>query len=479
MPEDAKLKEAEKAAKDLFKAEYAKKAPADRQALARTLADQADKAGDDPAFRYVLLRESKEAALQAGDFETAFRVVDNTAKTYEVDGLALKSGVLAAAVKIAKTPDDFAVIAERYLKLADDAVAADAYDPAEKAASAAVQTSRRTTNTPLISRATARSRDVGEVKTRFEATKRALDVLAQKPDDPAANLEIGQFLCLIKGDWENGRALLAKGSDAKLKALAEKDIAAPEQAMDQVVVGDGWWDLAEAEKNALRRERLQTRAKYWYDKALPGVTSVSRVKIEKRLDTLDVVVPGTINLLRYIDPAKDAVVGTWSLKEGKLWSDNTRGSRLEIPYEPPAEYDFRVVWTRQDGTGDVQQFLTHAKRALAWTTGTGDANLVSGFGSYKNSWVNSPADPWTATMTEPLTSGRTYTVLIQMRKDWAKGFIDGKLIKELKSYDDMDNNPGLGLRSPLLLGLGSFSGVTVFNKVELIEITGKGKRTRQ
>ncbi|MBI3877243.1 MAG: hypothetical protein HY300_15015, partial [Verrucomicrobia bacterium] len=44
--------------------------------------------------------------------------------------------------------------------------------------------------------------------------------LAITPDDPGANLAVGQFLCFVKGDWESGLPLLAKSDDNVLKTLA-------------------------------------------------------------------------------------------------------------------------------------------------------------------------------------------------------------------------------------------------------------------
>jgi len=75
----------------------------------------------------------------------------------------------------------------------------------------------------------------------FERAKQANTTLAKKPDDPEANFTAGKYLCLVKGDWDKGLPLLAKGSDAKLKELAQKELAGPKDAAEQAAVGDGWW----------------------------------------------------------------------------------------------------------------------------------------------------------------------------------------------------------------------------------------------
>lgn len=54
----------------------------------------------------------------------------------------------------------------------------------------------------------------------------------------------------------------------------EDDVALP-------ALGDAWYDLAETEKPARRQPQL--RARFWYEKASPGVTGLVRAKIDARL----------------------------------------------------------------------------------------------------------------------------------------------------------------------------------------------------
>src|SRR5204862_7947522 len=135
------------------------------------------------------------------------------------------------------------------------------------------------------------------------------------PDDAAANTEMGQLLCYVKGNWELGVRFLVKGSDGPLKALAQKELAVSLEAAEQVAVADGWWDLAEKEKSPLRKSQLQLHARDFYEAALPGLSTLQRLKVEKRLDSPGVAGTGTlIDLLRLADPAKDTVAGTWTVK---------------------------------------------------------------------------------------------------------------------------------------------------------------------
>src|SRR5262249_14401733 len=86
---------------------------------------------------------------------------------------------------------------------------------------------------------------------------------------------------LVKGEWDKGLPMLAKGSDAKLKELAQKELAGPKDAAEQAAVGDGWWDYAEIDKPGKRQ--LHARACYWYEQAVAGLPALAKAKVEGRL----------------------------------------------------------------------------------------------------------------------------------------------------------------------------------------------------
>jgi len=479
VPDLTKQKEAEKIIKDILKEQYAKKAPADRQALAKLLLQQTKDAANDPAALWVMYREAQDTAVQVCDVPTILASIEGAAVYFDIDALAVKNAALTAAAKTGKTPDDFSALSRAMLALVDEFVAADQYDVADKTAAAALQAARKTNDAPLSLKATNRTREVAEAKTRFQGMKGALATLAKNPDDPAANNDMGQLLCFVKGNWELGVRFLVKGSDPALKTLSEKEMAMSLQPGDQVAIGDGWWDLAEKEKSPLRKSQMQLHARGFYEAALPGLTSLQRIKVEKRLETTEgsgAAAAGSINLMKFIDISKDAISGTWTLKGDKVTSDNTV-ARLEIPYEPPSEYDLKVTFTRNEGGSDVFLTLSRNNRAFNWTMGAGQ--LWFGFGPYNGIWVVDSGCLGAVGIPNGIVNGKVQTTLIQVRKDGLKAFLDGKLIKELKNpYSDLSVHGQLRMRTDNILGVGSYNSSTTFHKIELVEVTGKGKKTR-
>jgi|SRR5579862_1774896 len=284
VPDAARQKEAEKAVRDLFKAEYAQKTAPERKAFAQTLLHHARESKDDPAAQWILFREAQDIAIQAGDFDLAIEAVDAAASTFDIPGPATKLALLNTAAKAAKTPDELARIVDQLLKLLDPALAADDYDAADKELAAAGQTAKRANIPALLARVAARGKELSEIKARFEKVKKSLDTLIKDPENPAANLEVGLFLVFTKKNWEEGLPLLAKGSDLGLKAAANKDLAHPSEPGALVEAGDAWWELSEKEKNDAAKKRLALRAVSWYEQALPAVAGLTKTKVDQRLD---------------------------------------------------------------------------------------------------------------------------------------------------------------------------------------------------
>src|SRR5205085_7857901 len=105
--------------------------------------------------------------------------------------------------------------------------------------------------------------------------KVAMEALRKSPDDPAACLTVGRHLCLVKGDWTTGLPLLAKGADAKLKALGQLELASPTDPAAQLKLADGWWESSTSTS-------ASSHAALWYAKAAPGLSGASRARASSR-----------------------------------------------------------------------------------------------------------------------------------------------------------------------------------------------------
>jgi len=181
-----------------------------------------------------------------------------------------------------------------------------------------------------------------------------------------------------------------------------------------------------------------------------------------------------VNLLKLIDPARDAVSGQWKKNDLGVTSDKSLAAKLVIPYQPPEEYDFRIVFTRHDGDHAVAQMLSKGGRGFAWELGI-HPNKAFGFNMVAGRANNNP----TTVPGKELANGERHTSIVQVRNTGLVTYVDGAFIQYYKTdYKDFAEPYPWKWTSPGTLGLGSWTSSTTFHSAEVLEVTGKGTLTR-
>ena len=176
-------------------------------------------------------------------------------------------------------------IGEAALVRVEEAQALDDFETAKRLADAALAAARKSKDAGLTKRAVEVGRTVAAAKQQWDAWQKAQATLAESPDDPAANLAAGRYLCIVQGDWEQGLAHLAKGPDGPLKDLAVKSLKPPKDAASLADLADAWFSAAEKAKGKDKVD-LRAGAAYWYTQAEPGLTGLVKTIVEKRLKDL-------------------------------------------------------------------------------------------------------------------------------------------------------------------------------------------------
>jgi hypothetical protein len=279
-------KDAEALIKGIFKDEYAKKTPEGQQALAKKLLQQGRETSNDAAAQYVLFREAADVASKAGDVAAALDAAKAISDHFDVDAVAVKTKLLLDAPATFRTPELAKAYGELCLTAAGEACAVDRLDEAKGVLGKAEAAAKAAKDPGLVSRVQKQRKELEALQAEAQKAKAGEVTLQSNPDDPAANLAVGRYL-VAKGKLDQAVAHLAKGSDAALKAAAQKDAAAGKESDSQLQAGNGWWDAAEKEKEGPFRKALQERARERYEAAYAAATGLSRVAIEKRLDVLD------------------------------------------------------------------------------------------------------------------------------------------------------------------------------------------------
>ncbi len=185
-----------------------------------------------------------------------------------------------------------------------------------------------------------------------------------------------------------------------------------------------------------------------------------------------------INLLPLIDPQQDKVSGDWNAVNGELAATDpaSMSQKLQPPYRPAEEYDYRVSFTTKSGNADVAIGLTATGRSFVFYMKRFAKDHVIGFEAINGKAVgNGP----TAVHIPHLEHGRRYSVVVQVRKQGLKAYLDGKLMVEWPTdYSDMSPWPVWRFKDDTLLGFGCSKTTAVFDEIKLIEISGKGTFTR-
>lgn len=183
-----------------------------------------------------------------------------------------------------------------------------------------------------------------------------------------------------------------------------------------------------------------------------------------------------INLMPLIDPEKDTVKGTWRIEKGKLLSGSNMHERIVIPYEPPGEYDFRIVFCRMSGEESVVQYVSQAGRMALWLMG-GGRDRIFGFELVNGKMAGS--NQTTVRRDRGIQVEQVHTSALKVRRDGVKAYLDGELITQWQTdFSDARLDRRWDLPDQRLLGVGSWRSPTAFHKIELLEITGRGKALR-
>lgn len=150
----------------------------------------------------------------------------------------------------------------------------------------ALAAARRSDDVRLIHTITERREEITNARFAFRQVAHLIDVLAADPSHAEANLAVGEYCCLAKGQWEDGLPMLSRGSDKRLARLAERELKPPKDTHGKVALADSWWDASDGTSKYC--QAMRSRAAHWYEQALPELEAgLERVKAEIRIKQVE------------------------------------------------------------------------------------------------------------------------------------------------------------------------------------------------
>jgi hypothetical protein len=322
LPAKEEIAKTEKVVKELFRVDYAKTKATDRSAFAKTLLENGEKS-DEEAGQYVFFREARDVAARAGDVSVYFAAAKELVRTFRIsdeDACAGGIDLLAASLALnGASAENASLIIEKV----DAAVRAGNFAAAQKLVNAADVVSRRAAAPAVVVAAASRVKGLPALRLEFDKLPDAEKKLENSPQDKKANLLVGRFQCFVKNDWETGLGRLLLGADGTLRATVDKDLAAKSgSAFDRVQAGDQWHKFA-ASTDPFQKFGLEARAVGWYIEAVPELTGLEKMRVEKLIADLGPPAVDFADLTRQMnDPKSWRAAGKWTYDGKTAEGDN-------------------------------------------------------------------------------------------------------------------------------------------------------------
>ncbi len=205
------------------------------------------------------------------------------------------------------------------------------------------------------------------LEPQWATAQKAQATLEQNPADADANLALGRWCCFYKSDWPRGLPLLAKGTDERLKTLAQTELKPPAEGEEQAQLADGWWDQGSKEL-AVIRDVVRAHAAELYAASLPNLTEALRkVAVQRRIaEIANLQHPGAgpakpakpivsrwMDILRLADTGRDARRGIWKRIGTDVGCQPLGLAVLDLPIELEDNYNLAVEFTRLSGVGEI------------------------------------------------------------------------------------------------------------------------------
>jgi hypothetical protein len=288
LPDEAARKQAGQAVLSIYKKQLiTARTPEEHLVLADEMLRKADDSDSDPAAQYALMDRARAQSASAGDAGRALDIIDQIGQRFQIEPLRMKVETLTKTIQDGtQSLDRDHEIGDSVLDVMQQLGRAEKFDAAAQLGSLYHDHIRRPFNGDLIRRVAAQVKVMREDQAELTKIEGPRNVLKGKPDDPEANAAVGRYLCFIRGDWEAGLPILAKGTASPLARLARLESAAAETPAARLKLADAWWDQAEKEPAGASKLAHYRRARHWYEACAEDLSGPDRAKAQKRTERI-------------------------------------------------------------------------------------------------------------------------------------------------------------------------------------------------
>ena len=416
----------------------------------------------DRSDQFVLLIGSYQAAGEGSDLSFCMAAIDSLSHAFAVDAATTKIQCALKSGFKADSPALTAANCSRGLDLVAQLVSGDRVTDAVRVLG--ILKGPASVDPALAALVKKQSRKLDAIQAQRMKIAKDVEKLRTSPRDPAANQAVGEYLCYYLGSWEQGLPLLQNGTDAKIKRIAATELQNSTDASARAELADEWWTAA-ASQAEMSRAALRQHAVAIYGDVLPDVTGLRRIAISKRIDEASGDSDRrVVDFLRLIDVTKDTLSGNFSLTSSGLAVKKADNARLQIPYQPPEEYDLNMEFS-YDSDDSAMVFI------LPLADGPVQLELKPN----SNRFAHEDGDALRGT--GPFAEkGRPNRAVVKVRLNVVQVYLNSALVIELmRTRQPIGMKSSWKMRSKDVMGLGSYQSDATFSKLTLTEISGHGK----
>ncbi|ADB16948.1 Glycosyl hydrolase family 98 putative carbohydrate binding module [Pirellula staleyi DSM 6068] len=253
--------------------------------LADKLFELGSEPGQAPADQFVVLRAAVTSSFTVDQF---LRAIVRLESTFEGSFLAEKIAGLHAC-KTQAVPQTITSLAEYVMKSVAEAEQSDQFDRAFELGEIGQAIGKKLGDRRLSEAFANRAKHTEVLQAAYKVCQPLFETLKTDPTNAEAAMKCGQYLALVREDWQTALPLLAQGTEnpaLAAVAIQELEFQASENSSEVVTLvklGDGWWNLSETSP-PLSKDGYRKRSAYWYAKAKEsGLRGLDLEKVNKRL----------------------------------------------------------------------------------------------------------------------------------------------------------------------------------------------------
>lgn len=200
-------------------------------------------------------------------------------------------------------------------------------------------------------------------------------------------------------------------------------------------------------------------------------------KADTATQSISANAPRFIDLLPHVDLQRDIGAGNWKLVSDGVACENPAGANvLQLPYEPPEEYDFEIEFTPTGGEKNVNQYLAANGRMFTWKLNSHGVNPpLYGFELLDGKFAKDLKEA-AIQIAEPIQDGRRYRSTVEVRRGSLRTLLDGKeLVHWSGEFNRLSMENSTPMRYPGRLGIGSWRRSATFHAVRVREVSAPGR----